>query len=199
VIGSEQHFCETIGPARAKVLLDCLRTGGEQAREITTSSGFIEGRTEPTVAFDLITGELDGRFDALPGVRKARSNGLILWIVDETYAIRSKKLSGGYMTTNHISGQQAVIDAQLSLDGMPPLVYVTAGARYSRRTGLIDEYAVVKHVTLAKKRVVEWVVDLDALSAGGAIPSIPTLPIAPATAAAALRSKRGVDRGIING
>jgi hypothetical protein len=194
MIGSEQHFRSTFGPERAGVLLQALAAGSSRARHLSVTEGFVEARTEPTVAFDLSTKNLDGRFDAEPGVRRALVNGQILWIVDETFAVRVKKLKSGYRASNHESGQQAAITAQLPLDDMPSLIYLTAGTRYSHRTGLAEEYVVVKHrASWSSRQVVEWVVDLEDLAAGGLAPTAPVLPLgpsAPPTPAAAVLSKR---------
>lgn len=194
MIGSEKHFRSVFGPERAALLLEALAAGAERARQLAVAEGFVEARTEPTVAFDLSTRNLDGRFDVAPGIRRAQVNGQILWIVDEMFAIRVKKLRSGYRPSNHDSGQQAAIAAQLPLEDMPRLIYLTAGTRYSDRTGLAEEHVVVKHrATWTSSQVVEWIVDLRDLAAGGLTPTAPVLPLGPsgpAAPAAAVVSRR---------
>ncbi len=195
MIGSEQHFRDSFGSDRADVLLRALTSGVARARHVAVQEGFVESRTEPTVAFDLATRNLDGRFDMEPGVHKAIVNAQILWIVDGTYAIRVKKLRTGYKPSNHDSGQQLAMTAQLRLDGMPELVFLTAGTRYSDLTGLADEFVIVKHYPNYKgKHIVEWVIDLHDLAAGGSgsasAPILPLTPAAPSVPAAAVVSKR---------
>ncbi len=109
--GSEQDFRATLGTDRAQVLLEALGLATTRARQVAAKEGFVEARTEPTVAFDLATGALDGRFDTQPGVRKVSSKGQILWVVDDTYALRVKKLASGYTSSNHPSAQQTAISA----------------------------------------------------------------------------------------
>jgi hypothetical protein len=196
MIGSEQHFRETLGSERAGVMVECVKSGTALARKVTTAQGFIQGRTEPTVAFDLVTGLLDGSFSDQSGVRRATSANQILWVIDEMYAMRNKKITVGYRTANHSSAQQGKIDHQRTLDGFPSLVYVSFGARYSSLTGLVDEYVVVKHVMVNRRRVVEWVVDLEELAGGEMVPSIPTLPMPAAPAAAEVRSKRSSENKV---
>ncbi len=192
MIGSEEHFRTTIGQARAACLLDALTLSSDTARSIAAREGFSESRTEPTVAFDLAVTNLSS-LEAFAGVRTAIVNGQHFWIIEETYAIRVKKLRSGFLSTNHHSAQQELISRQQPLDGLvQELVYVTAGTVYSDHTGLPEQRAVVKYrVGPMKKQRVEWTVDLDELAAGGMQPSTPILPLPGAPAApAAVAAKR---------
>lgn len=192
VIGSEQHFIDSLGPTRATHLLSALRTAYTKARSISTANGFVEGRTEPTVAFDLAISALYD-FEQLGGVRHAFVNGQHLWVIDESYAIRVKQLGSDYGTTNHSSSQQTKIDHHQALDGMEPLVYLSAGPRVSRQTGLPIDFAVVKHYKPRHSRKkVEWAIDLDDLASAGAVPTTPILPMPNLpTAPAAVVFRRG--------
>jgi hypothetical protein len=196
MIGSEQHFRDSFGAKRAGVLLDALSKAASRAHRLAVHEGFIERRTEPTVAFDLATHALDGRFGLEPGVRRAVVKGQNLWVIDDSYAIRVKKLKTGYKPSNHDSKQQTAIAAQLPLEDLPPLVYVTAGTRYSDLTGLAAEFVVVKHYPdFRGKQIVEWVVDLQELAAGGVGAIVPTLPLAPAAPSASVVSRRRPEAG----
>lgn len=185
MIGSEQHFIDSFGTTRASLLLDALQGAHTKARSISTTNGFVEGRTEPTVAFDLSVNALYD-FEQLAGVRHAFVNGQHLWVIDETYAIRVKQLGSDYGTTNHSSAQQTKIDRHQALDGMEPLIYLSAGTRVSRQTGLPIDFAVVKHYKPRNSRKkVEWAIDLADLASAGATPAttvlpMPNLPTAPA-------------------
>ena len=191
MIGSEQHFRDTLGAERAGHLLAALKTGSSRARALAVDNGFVEMRTEPTVAFDLsIKALID--FEDFLGVRRALSLGQHLWVIDETYALRVKKMTNGYRTANHSSKQQAKISSFQPLDGMEPLVYLTAGTRYSTSTGLAEEWVVVKHLPgPIGNQQVEWVCDLESLASGDTAATTPTLgfPTAPA-APAAVRRRR---------
>ena len=192
MIGSEEHFRSTIGRERATCLLQALTVSSDQARTIAAREGFTEPRTEPTVAFDLAVANLSD-FEAFSGVHTAVVHGQHFWIIDETYAIRVKKLRSGFLSTNHYSVQQDLISRQQPIDGLvQELVYVTAGTVYSDHTGLPELRAVVKYrAGSMKKQRIEWVVDLDDLAAGGMEPATPILPL-PATPAApaAITAKR---------
>ena len=193
--GSEHHFRTTFGQERATSLLEALATSSSRARALAVSESFGEARTEPTVAFDLaVTGLADG-LGRLPGVRQATVRGQHLWIVDEVYALRVKKLRSGYRSSNHQSQQQESISHQSPLPGLEPLIYVTAGPAFSDRTGLIQQFVVVKYCKgPMSKQQVEWVVDLNDLAAGGMVPTTPTLPLLEAPAApAAVSARRTAD------
>ena len=198
--GSEQHFRTTIGPERASVLLQALETSSERARTLAFREGFSESRTEPAVAFDLAVKNLTDGFEQLEGVRPVQVRSQHLWIVDECYALRVKKLKPGYRSSNHSSRQQELISRQSRLPGLDPLIYVTAGAVYSDQTGLPEEFVVVKHHKgPMRQQLVEWVVDLHDLATGGTVPVTPILPLPAAPAApAALSSNRASDhtRGV---
>lgn len=200
VYGSEQHFRITLGKERAAVLLEALGTSSARARGLAVREGFSEFRTEPVVAFDFaVTSLMDG-FEQLEGVRPVQVNSQRLWIVDGSYALRVKKLKGGYRSSNHYSRQQELISQQSPLPGLDRLIYVTAGAFYSDRTGLAEELVVVKYRKGPMYRQqVEWVIDLHDLAAGGMVPVTLTLPLPTAPAApAALSARRATDhtRGV---
>ena len=198
--GSEPHFRKTLGRERASVLLQALATSSERARVLAVREGFGESRTEPAVAFDLAVKNLTEDFEHLVGVHAVQVKGQHLWIVDECYALRVKKLKGGYRSSNHYSRQQELISQQSRLPGLDPLIFVTAGAVYSDQTGLAEEFVVVKYCKGPMRRQqVEWVVDLHDLAAGGMVPVTPILPLPTAPAApAALLAKRASDhtRGV---
>lgn len=186
--GSEQHFRSTLGSPRAGVLLDALRKASAAARKIAVSNTFVEGRTEPTVAFDLAVQEL-AKFHLEGGVRHEVVKNQHLWVIDDTYGLRVKKLRSGYLSSNHVSKQQDQIAAFDTLDGLEPLIYVTAGIRYSDLTGLPEECVVVKYqLTRRRRQWPEWIVNLEHLAAGGAdsVATIPVLPM-PAAPAAEIR------------
>ena len=194
--GSEQHFRATFGPERAAVLFQALESSSGRARTLSVSEGFAESRTEPVVAFDLAVKSLTEDFEGLEGIRSVQVNGQRLWIVDDCFALRIKKLKDGYRSSNHYSQQQELISQQSPLPGLDPLIYVTAGAVYSDQTGLVQQFVVVKHYKGPMRRQhVEWVVDLQDLAAGGMVPVTPTLPLPAAPAApAALSAKRAPGR-----
>ena len=199
--GSEQHFRTTLGQERASVLLQALESSSERARVLAVDEGFNEARTEPTVAYDLAARSLTESFEQLEGVRPVQRKGLRLWIVDERYALRVKKLTPGYRSSNHHSQQQELVSRQSRLPGLDPVIYVTAGAVYSDQTGLAEEVVVVKYLEgPMQKQQVEWVVDLHDLAAGGMVPvalilPLPTEPAVPAalTAKGASDHTRGVE------
>ena len=193
--GSEQHFRRTLGQERASALLRALTTSSERARAIAVREGFSEARTEPAVAFDLAVASLRDCLLQLTGVQPAIVNGQHLWIVDDSYALRVKKLRSGYRSSNHHSRQQELISHQSPLPGLDPLIYVTAGAVYSDRTGLVEEFVVVKYRKGPMHRQqVEWVVDLRELAAGGMAPTTPILPLPTIPAApAAVSARRPAD------
>jgi hypothetical protein len=196
VIGSEEHFRLALGPERAQALLNPLQKASEIAREISTAHGFTETRTEPSVAFDVAL-QLLSDFDQLAGVRKVCIQGQHMWVIDNTYALRVKKFREGYTTSNAQTAQQRKIANFIPLDGMEPVIYVTAGTRYSRTTGLPVEQVIVKHYRDAKgHQRVEWVIDLEQLAAGGTEPTTPILPLAPTPVApaAVLPLRPNVDR-----
>lgn len=189
MIGSEQHFRNAFGPHRAAALLAPLRRASVDARQLAAEHGFVEPRTEPTLTFDLSVKGL-GDFDRIDGVRRAFSQGQHLWVIDEIYGIRVKKLGAGYKPTNHTSGQQARISSFMALDGMQPLVYLTAGARHSELTGLPEEWVIVKHYPgHTGRQAVEWVVDLEELAAGDAGAARPVLDLPVGPAAPAIRRR----------
>lgn len=192
MIGSEQHFVDSFGQERATLLLDALQVAYGTARSISTTNGFVEGRTEPTVAHDLAIPALYD-FAQLGGVRHAFVNGQHLWVIDESYAIRVKQLGNDYGTKNHSSSQQTRIDHHQALDGMEPLVYLSAGPRISRQTGLPIDFAVVKHYKPRNRgSKVEWAIDLADLASAGAVPTTPILPMPNLpTAPAAVVFRRG--------
>jgi len=193
MLGTEEHFRRTIGRSRAQRLMEALTSSVERARKVATTNGFVEARTEPAIAFDFAVDSLSA-FEAAEEVRRATVNGQHFWIVDESYAIRIKKLRSGFRSSNHRSVQQEKISHQIPLDGLEPLVYLTAGAVYSDRTGLPEQYVVVKYRAGAMARqAVEWVADLDELAAGGMAPRTPVLPLpsAPAAPAAVIPRRAG--------
>ena len=179
--GSEQDFRAIVGVERARVLLLALERADDRARQINATVGFLEERTEPTLAFDIARSELIGVFDALPGVREETSNGQHLWIVEDRYAIRIKRFDSGYQTANHPSVQQSLISGQQRLPGFEPLIFVSAGARCSKRTGLTLDYIVVKHYPSSSSyQRPEWIVDLRDLAQGDLQPVSPMFPFEPA-------------------
>ena len=192
---SEQHFRTTLGEERASVLLEALKASSERARALAVRVGFSESRTEPAVAFDFAVTSLADGFEQLEGVRPVQVRSQHLWIVDECFALRVKKLKGGYRSSNHYSQQQELISRQSRLPGLDPLIYVTAGAVYSDRTGLAEEFVVVKyHRGPMRWQQVEWVVDLRDLAAGGMVPVTAILPLPTAPAApAAVSARRAAD------
>jgi hypothetical protein len=194
MLGSEQHFRNTLDSARALELLSALTRAYDQASDAKAKFGFSEARTEPTLGFDLAVNELRS-FEAMGGVRHVTVQGQHLWIVDEAYGIRVKRLRSDYQTTNHRSAQQERIAWQLPLEGLPDIVYVSVGPRVSARTGLVLDYSVVKHVAGgASVPAVEWVVDLSELATGGVVATTPTLPLdAPAPAAIVVRRQKAVN------
>ncbi len=194
--GSEQHFRASLGQERASVLLEALEASIDRARAVAVREGFRESRTEPAVAFDFAVMSLTDGFEQLEGVRPVQVRSQHLWIVDDCYALRVKKLKGGYRSSNHYSQQQELISQQSRLPGLNPLIYVTAGAVYSDRTGLAGEFVVVKyHKGPMRQQQVEWVVDLHDLAAGGVVPVTAILPLPTALAApAAISAKRAADQ-----
>ena len=194
--GSEQHFRTTLGQERASVLLEALETSSERARALAAREGFGESRTEPAVAFDFAVASLTEGLAPLEGVRSAQVSGQHFWIVDDCYALRVKKLRSGYRSSNHHSQQQELISRQSSLPGLGQLIYVTAGAFYSDRTGLAEAVVVLKYRKGPMSRQqVEWVVDLHDLAAGGMVPGTPILPLPTVPAApAAVSAKRASDQ-----
>lgn len=183
-VGTEAHFRSVLYPARARVLVSALERSADEARQLTIEKRFAEARTEPTVAFDLATRILDAEFAGRPGITKGISQNQILWVVDGIYAIRVKRLDMAYQSSNHVSSQQSLISGQLRLPGMPPLIFVCAGTRYSELTGLPLDYVVVKHYPgTTTIQEVEWVVDLRDLAEGdGTTPVAPVFPFTPAPA-----------------
>ena len=189
MFGSEQHFRETIGRERAAALRKALATSSKRARAVAIEEGFGEVLTEPVVAFDFAVKSLTDSFAQLAGVCSVTVRGQHLWIIDGCYALRVKKLRSGYRSSNHHSGQQELISYQTPLPGLDPWIYVTAGAVYSDRTGLVDEIVVVRYRKGSMQtQQVEWVVDLKELAAGGMVPAAPILPLptVPAAPAAVL-------------
>lgn len=199
MIGTEEHFRQTTGPALAQVLLDVLRESSGRARTLSAAEGFIEPRTEPTVAFDFSVGGLEERLDALPDVRRTtlvesslewESPGLArvgrvtvrgqhLWLIDDTYALRVKRLDKGYRPSNYPTAQQERIRDQEPLPGLGAgVVYVTAGPAYLDDTGLPTQFVAVKHHPGApRNKSPEWVVDLEELARGDMAPVTPVLPL----------------------
>lgn len=194
MIGSEEDFVSSMGAERALALLDGLQQAQDQARRIAATNGFVEGRTEPAVAFDLAVGALGG-FENMDGVEHRLVKGQHLWIIDDQFGVRVKRLKSDYRTMNHPSLQQQLIDQQLPLDGLRPLTYLSTGPRISRSTGLPIDFVVVKHHTVqGRAQQVEWVVDLAELAAGVAVSRTLQLPLsAPAVepAGVAVRRPRG--------
>jgi len=194
MIGSEAHFRATLSPERACGVLKSLVAACDTAQVICGREGLRQPLSQAQIAFDLASTCMDDAFDSDDGVRMSKVNGQVLWIVEEAYALRVKKLGPGYTPSNQSSGQQTRISQQLSLDGMPPLVYLTAGTRYSAATGLPVEHVVVKHYPGKTGSLkAEWVVDLAELAAGALIANAPSLlDHAPAIAnpGAVVRSRR---------
>ena len=159
MVGSEEHFRTTIGPERAAALFDALASSSDRARAVTAREGFTEARTEPVIAFDFaVNGMAD--LESHPGVRMVTVKNQHFWTIDDIYAIRVKKLGANLRSSNHQSEQQEMISRQAVLPGLEPLIYVTAGTTYSRRTGLAGQSVVVKYCAgpMHKQRV-EWFVD----------------------------------------
>ena len=199
MVGTEAHFRQALGPAMAQVLLDVLRESSSRARTLSAAEGFVEPRTEPTVAFDLSLTGLEERLDALPEVRRtviaessygweapgfapirrATVRGQHLWLIDDAYAIRVKRLDKGYQPSNYPTAQQDQIRDHEPLPGLGTgIVYVTAGPAYLDDTGLPTRYVAVKHQPGAhRSRPPEWVVDLEELASGGMAPTTPVLPL----------------------
>lgn len=192
MLGSEAHFRSTLGRSRAAALLTAMQTGEAESRRLAAAAGFNEPRTVPSVAFDLMTGQLGLHLEPLAGVRKVDSKGQILWIIDEAYALRVKRLGSGYATANHRSTQQSQIAQQGTLDGLPPLVFVSVGPRASTLTGLPEEWAAVRHLPGATCHRVEWVVDLEDMVFGSGEVTTPVLPLptSPDVPAATVKSTR---------
>jgi len=203
MIGSEQHFRTTLGQERASVLLQALEASSSRARALAIQEDFGESLTPPVVAFDLAIKGLSTGFDLLDGIRSLQSKGQHLRIIDECYALRVKKLTSGYRSSNHYSHQQELMSQQSRLPGLDPFIFVTAGPVYSDRTGLVEEFVVVKyHKGTMRHQEPEWVVNLHDLAAGGMVPTTPTLPLPTAPAApAALSPKRASygTRGVEHG
>ena len=194
MLGSEEHFRTTIGPKRAAALFGALTSSSERAREVTAREGFTEGRTEPVVAFDFAVNNM-ADLESHPGVRMVTVQNQHFWTIDDIYAIRVKKLDANLRSANHRSEQQELISRQAVLPGLEPLIYVTAGTKYSRRTGLAEQFVVVKYCAgpMHKQRV-EWLVDLEELASGGMAPVAPVLPLPSApTAPAAVSARRAVE------
>ncbi len=194
--GSEDHFRQTFGGERAAVLLECIAVAEEEAGAIAAQHGLVRDLTNRQNSFDLATTALHKHFEPLDGVRYAESKGQVLWIVDEMYALRRKKLGERLLPANHPSGQQDLIQRHATLDGFSPLVFVSVGPRINRTTGLPASFLCVKEVPhpTKRKRIVEWAVDLEELAEGGGTSNteiLPLLPQAPA-APAAITPKRGV-------
>ena len=200
VTGTEDHFRRTLGPQGADVLVRVLANGVKQAAKIDAENGFTEARTTPTVAYDLCKTALNIEFESTPGVRFVCKNHQNIWVFDEIYALRVKKLDSQFRPTNHESAQQAAISAQQPLDDdLGELIHVTAGPRFSVTTGLVIDYVVVKHVpSPTNKHQAEWIVDLEELAGGQMVPLAPILPIAPpapVVPAAILRRSRSRTTG----
>lgn len=195
MIGSEQHFIDQFGPKAAEALLGPMQAACVTARRLAAEHGFVESRTEPTVAFDLtVKGLAD--FDQLPGIRRAYSQQQHLWVINECYGLRVKKLGPGYRPSNHPSGQQTLISNFLPLDDWAPLIYVTAGVRYSTTTGLPEEFVVVKHYPgPTGRQCVEWVLDLEDLAGGATDATTPIFDFPSAPAAPAAVRRRRPDTG----
>lgn len=177
------------------MLATALQGGYDEARKIAASCGFVEARTEPTLAFDLSIKALD-QFEDINGVERLNSRGQHLWSIGGVYGLRVKKLGPGYRPMNHVSAQQRRMARFEPLEGLDPLVYVTAGPHHSPLTGLPMEYVVVKHYPGAHgKQAVEWVVDLEELAAGVGDARTPVLdlPGAPTAPATVRRRKRDGD------
>ncbi|WP_428116410.1 hypothetical protein [Candidatus Poriferisodalis sp.] len=194
MVGSEEHFRTTIGPERAAALFDALASSSDRARAVTAREGFTEARTEPVIAFDFaVNGMAD--LESHPGVRMVTVKNQHFWTIDDIYAIRVKKLGANLRSSNHQSEQQEMISRQAVLPGLEPLIYVTAGTTYSRRTGLAGQSVVVKYCAgpMHKQRV-EWFVDLEELASGGMAPVAPILPLPSVPAApAAVSARRAID------
>ncbi len=191
MMGSEQHFRSTLGQKRAAALLEALETSSQRARELAAREKFNEARTEPAVAFDFAITSLTDGLEGLGGLCSTTVKGQRFWIVDDTYAIRVKKLRSGYRSSNHHSRQQETISRQQPLPGLDPLIYVTAGPVYNDHTGLVSQFVVAKYRKgPMRKQQVEWIVDLSDLATGGMLPETPTLPISPTAGPAAISAKR---------
>ena len=192
------HFRQVFGPALAQLMLDALRESSGRARTLSAIEGFVELRTEPTIAFDLSVSGLEERLDAVPNVRRTvlaesshewESKGLgrvrrvtvqgqHLWLINDSYALRVKRLDKGYRPSSYPTAQQDRIRDHQPLPGLETgMLYVTAGPAYLDNTGLPTQFVVVKHQRGApRNRPAEWVVDLEELASGGLAPATPVLP-----------------------
>jgi len=180
MLGSEEHFRSTISQEAACSIYDAVRESVERARHIVLTEGCVTTLAEPVLAFDFVVGALE-QLDGIAGVEKRLVKNQHLWVIGDQYALRYKQLGPGYTPSNHKSKQQERISQQQQLDGMPELVYVTAGTMYDAQTGLPTQSAIVKHApTTMAKRQVEWVIDLKDLASGGTDVGTPILPINPA-------------------
>lgn len=199
MVGAEEHFRQMVGPALAQVLLDVLRESSGRARTLSAAEGFVEPRTEPTVAFDFSVSGLEEQLDALPDVRRTvltesslewESPGLArvsrvtvrgqhLWLVGDAYALRVKRLDKGYRPSNYPTAQQERIRDQEPLPGLGAgVVYVTVGPAYLDDSGLPTQFVAVKHQPGASRNSPpEWLVDLEELASGGMAPATPVLPL----------------------
>lgn len=190
--GDEAHFRSTLGSRRAGLLLQGLETGADRAVRLSAREGFTQPLTLPAVAFDLASGLLEKGFGKATGIHRAEVSQQLLWVVDDTYALRVKKIDARYRPTNHDSAQQReLLSQQLTFDNLSDLVYVTAGVHYSERTGLPDDFVVVKHYPSYQHHVTEWVVDLRQLAGGQLAPTTPIIsPAAPTAPPATVASRR---------
>lgn len=197
--GTEAHFRQTVGPALAQVLFDVLRESSGRARTLSATEGFVEARTEPTVAFDLSVSGLEERLDALPDVhrtvlagslyewespglgriRRVTVQGQHLWLIGHDYALRVKRLDRGYRPSSYPTVQQTRIRDHQPLPGLEAsMVYVTVGPAYLDDTGLPKQFVAVKHQPgIRRNWPLEWVVDLEELASGGMAPATPVLPL----------------------
>lgn len=177
ILGSEKHFRSVCDIEVASILFRAIQEGTQEARKIVIKNGCEQKRTEPTLAHDLSIKNLNENLLINPncGIIKMERKEQIFWGIGP-YAIRIKKHSRGYKTSNHPSLQQEAIQYQLPLDGILPRIYLTAGPRFSQTTGLVEEYVIVYSYYHNREHIVEWVVDLEELTQGDIFSKTQTLP-----------------------
>src|SRR5665213_2686894 len=187
LLGSEAHFRSTMPADVADTFLQTLRTVEGDVLATQLKRPFGQGRTAPSLTFDWATSILEGEFDGRTDIVRVKSKGQILWVLEDTYGIRVKKMGEQYRPSNHGSDQQTAISGQDRLDGMPSLVYVTLGTRFNRVTGLPEEHVIVKHYPGRTGGLLpEWVIPLEELASGQTMPVVPAMPFPSAPAAATI-------------
>ncbi len=137
-------------------------------------------RSRASIVHDFVTEEAELAIASRSGVRMIRSYGVPIYVIDDSLGVRLKKHANDKRTANVMTlHQNLILNQQLTLGGLPPVTYVSAGYVLDSTGSELRGLGVSKWIRGVNGPLLEWWVDLRELAAGQLSPVAPALPFAP--------------------